>query len=398
MKWMTSVVMMGVVLGVALGASVLAGAMGGCGMARAVDGNASQTGAQRGTLLVIGGGLEDDNAPVYQRFAELALAGAQRGSTPRIVIVTTASGDEADAAKGKRESFAVWCPQIAVDVIGRDTSSEAAVATIDAASALFFTGGDQKRITAKYRPGDSDSPEWLAMRRLLARDGVIAGTSAGAAMMGDVMFWSGRSAAALGIMRDGERGVAFDTTLDPDNPPGGEDVVIVGPRIGPGMRLLPWAIVDSHFFERDRIGRLVAAMEASGTRLGLGVGEDACVEVDLDTGEVVGTSVAASLVVDAAWLRRDGLSRRGGLARVVQQGDRIALQRRLTTKFGDPVRRPGGDAKVVEVAEPGQSRQLASWRVFVRGASEMSQVDFGGWSVTAWPDRDGWVGFDVDVP
>lgn len=370
--------------------------LGACGAGREARGGADA--GVRGTLLVIGGGLEDDNAPVYQRFAELVRAGARRGEAPRIVIVTTASGDEADAAKGKMESFAVWCPQIAVDVIGRETSSEAAVAKIDAASALFFTGGDQKRITAKYREGDKDSPEWLAMRRLLARDGVIAGTSAGAAMMGDVMFWSGRSSAALGIVREGESAVAFDTTIDPDNPPGGDDVVIVGPRIGPGMRLLPWAMTDSHFFERDRIGRLVAAMEASGTRLAIGVGEDACVEVDLETGEVVGTSVAASLVVDAAWLQRDGLSRRSGLARVVQQGDRILLQRRLTTKFAAPVSRPAGDAKTVEVAEPGQSRQLASWRVFVRGATEMSRVDFGGWSVAAWPDRDGWVGFDVDVP
>ncbi len=379
---------------VAAGVAALMSAMGGCASPEVTR----ETAKDRGTLLVIGGGLEDDNAPVYQRFAELAQASARRGDEPRIVIVTTASGDEADAATGKRESFAVWCPQIAVDVIGRDTSSDAAVAMIDRASALFFTGGDQKRITAKYRAGDSDSPEWLAMRRLLARDGVIAGTSAGAAMMGDVMFWSGRSSAALGIVREGESAVAFDATIDPDNPPGGEDVVIVGPRIGPGMRLLPWAMTDSHFFERDRIGRLVAAMEASGTRLAIGVGEDACVEVDLETGEVIGTSVAASLVVDAAWLRREGQSRRGGLARVVQQGDRLSLQRRLTTKFAQPVARPAGDVKAVEVAEPGQSRQLASWRVFVRGASEMSRVSFGGWSVTAWPDRDGWVGFDVDVP
>lgn len=384
--WMTRIV--------AMGAMTMSAFMSGC----ATHGVGAATVGERGALLVIGGGLEDDNAPVYRRFAELARSGARRGEAPRIVIVTTASGDEADAAKGKMESFAVWCPEIGVDVIGRETASERAVALIDGASALFFTGGDQKRITAKYRPEDKDSAEWLAMKRLLARDGVIAGTSAGAAMMGDVMFWSGRSSAALGIVPSGDRAVPFDTTIDPDNPPGGDDVVIVGPRIGPGMRMLPWAMTDSHFFERDRIGRLVAAMEASGTRLAIGVGEDACVEVDLQTGEVVGTSVAASLLVDAAWLQRDGLSRRGGLARVVQQGDRVALQRRMTTKFAAPVARPAGDAKVVEVAEPGQSRQLASWRVFVRGATEMSRVDFGGWSVTAWPDRDNWVGFDVEVP
>ncbi|HLP83584.1 MAG TPA: cyanophycinase [Phycisphaerales bacterium] len=347
----------------------------------------------RGTLLAIGGGLEDDNGPVYERFATLAREGARKGEA-RIVIVTTASGDEADAERGKRESFAVWCPELPVDVIGRETASAEAVAKIDAASALFFTGGDQKRITAKYRPGGSDSVEWMAMQRLLQRGGVIAGTSAGAAMMGDVMFFSGRSAAALGIVKEGERGVAFD----PDNPVEDEDAVVIGPRIGEGMKLVPWALVDSHFFERDRIGRLTAALEASSARLGIGVGEDACVEINLATGEVTGTSVAASLLVDRAWVTRDGLSRRGGVARVLAKDDRVMLARRLTTKFAEPIARPAGEPVMVEVAEPGQSRQLASWRVFVRGREGLHAVELGGWRVVTWPDRDGWVGFDIEVP
>jgi cyanophycinase len=357
-----------------------------------------ETRAPRGTLLAIGGGLEDDNAPVYQRFVQLARDAALVAKTsPRIVIVTTASGDEPDAATGKRESFAVWCPDIAVDTIGRDTPPDAAAALIDRASALFFTGGDQQRITTKYRAG-TDSPELLAMHRLLARDGVIAGTSAGAAMLGDIMFLGGRSPAALGIVPAGERAVAFDSTIDPDNPPAGDDVVITGPRIARGMGLLPWAMVDSHFFERDRVGRLVAALETSGTRLGIGVGEDACVEIDLETGDVIGTSVAASLVIDAAFVRRAGLSRRGGLARVMQLGDRVNLQRRLTTKFSTLAPRPPGDAAAVDIAEPGQSRPLASWRVFVRGGTTLSTLDFGSWRVTAWPQADGWTGFDIDVP
>ena len=141
------------------------------------------TPARHGTLLLIGGGLDDDNRPA------------------RIVIATAATGDQET------------------------------VATIDQASAMFFTGGDQQRITDRYHPHDQPSPEWLAMGRLLARGGVIAGTSAGDAKMGE----------------EDE-----------------EDPAQLGPRLGPGMRFLPWAISDSHFFERDRIGRLVAALEATG--------------------------------------------------------------------------------------------------------------------------------------
>src|SRR5262245_63069585 len=88
------------------------------------------------------------------------------------------------------------------------------------------------------------------------------------------------------------------------------DEAPLGPRIGKGMGFLPWAIADSHFFERQRFGRLVAALEASGKRLGIGVAENSCVEVDLAAGELIGVSENESLLVDAGGLQRDGLARR----------------------------------------------------------------------------------------
>jgi cyanophycinase-like exopeptidase len=123
------------------------------------------------------------------------------------------------------------------------------------------------------------------MQRLLQRGGVIAGASAGCAMMGDACC---SPAAARGARH--RAGAAYDD---------GEPVPL-GPQLGPGMKFLPWAITDSHFFERDRIGRLVAGLETNGRRLGIGVGEDAAVEVDLATGRLTGVSVGDSLLVDAA--------------------------------------------------------------------------------------------------
>ncbi len=343
----------------------------------------------RGTLLAIGGGLDDDNRPVYERFAALAAA----PGPARIVVAVAASGDQETTAVSKVEALRTWCPQARFDVIKRETPSAQAVELIDGATAMFFTGGDQKRITALYRPGDADTKEARAMRRLLARGGVIAGTSAGDAMMGEFMMLSGRSAAALGIASE-------PTRSDEGEPEPRAARPMLGVQVGPGMGFVPWVITDSHFFERDRVGRLVAALEASKRRLGLGIGEDACVEIDLATGELIGTSVAESLLVDVGSLERDGLSRRGVRARVIRQGTRVSLMQRLATALPAAPPAPSEPLHEVPVAEPGQNRQLASWRLFARASTPSSgrwRLALDGFAITAWPDAHGEVAFEIDA-
>lgn len=331
-----------------------------------------------GALLIVGGGLDDDNRPIYERFVELASA----HGPANIVIATAATGEQDLEVVDKTEALRVWAPGAHVSAIQRETSTADTVAAIDAATAMLFTGGDQKRITERYRPGDRDTPEWLAMKRLLARGGVIAGCSAGDAMMGDVMLLGGGSLTALGIRpKDAKDG----------------EVIELGARVGPGMRFLPWAITESHFFERDRIGRAVAALERSKTRLALCVGEDGCVEVDLARGDVRGVGVSESLLVDAAHLTRDGLMRRNVLARVIRQGDRAPLRDRLATTPPVPPAL-SGPVRDVPIVEPGQNRQLASWRLF-RCASQpgasAERLALDGWQVTAWPAGDGEVALEV---
>jgi cyanophycinase len=371
--------------------SLFALGAGSCAAARSAEPASGGVGSA-GVLLAIGGGLDDDNAPVYGRFRDLA----SRGGPARIVIATAASGDEDDAERGKRESIGTWCPGAKIDAIRRGTPTAETVALIDSATAMFFTGGDQKRITDRYRPGDAATPEWEAMKRLLARGGVIAGTSAGDAMMGDVMFFTGRSAEALGIRpprarREGDADAEARAESREESP--------LGPQIGPGMRLFSFAMTDSHFFERDRVGRLGAALEQSGVRFGIGVGEDACVEIDLATGVVTGTSVAESLLVDAGALRRDGLARRGLRAAVIRQGARFDLRARLAAGPAAPPARPSTAPVEVAVAEPGQNRQLASWRLFRAAedaASAPRRLALSGWRIVAWPDGRGESVFDLE--
>lgn len=319
-----------------------------------------------GALLLIGGGLDDDARPVYERFVALAA----RAGAPRIVVATAASGDQDAEGGGKVEALRIWAPMVPVTVVRRETSTADSVAAIDAATALFFTGGDQKRIVARYRPGDAATDEWLAMQRLLARGGVIAGASAGLAMMGDVMILSGHSPAALAL----------------------------APQVGPGMHLLSSLVTDSHFFERDRVGRLVAALEASDKRVGIGVGEDACVEFDVGRGELIGVTAGDSLLVDIGALQRDGLARRNVRARVLRQGERVPLQARLAQA---PVAAPppAGTVQAIPVVEPGQNRQLASWRLFARASrpgSAPAELAVDGWTIRAWPDGRGEIVFDIE--
>ena len=352
--------------------------------ASAAHAGAGHAAGARGNLMLIGGALEDTNRPVYQRF--LALASVH--GPARIVIATAASLDQDESAGYKIKALQSWAPGVSIEVVRRETPTAETVAAIDRATALFFTGGDQKRVTDRYRPGDADTPEWLAMRRLLARGGVIAGNSAGDAMMGNIMFLSGDSSRALGIVPTPGRPAPGDDDEE-------ESPLWLGPRLAPGMRFYPLAICDSHFFERDRVGRLVAAQEAAGVELGIGVGEDAAVEVDLRTGELRGISLAESLLVDTGELRRGGLSRTGMVAHLIHQGDRIAPAHWLATATAA---RKAPSGPVLEVTRSGQDQRPAAWRLFHLASEPGNHAvrqDLDGYSITAYAAGHDNVAFDI---
>jgi cyanophycinase len=343
---------------------------------------------QHGTLLLIGGGLDDDNRPVYARF--LQLAGAN--GPARIVLATAATGEQDIEVTDKTQALRTWAPHAEVEIVRRETSTDATVAAIDRATAILFSGGDQQRITDRYRPHDQPTPEWQAMRRLLERGGVIAGASAGDAMMGEVMFYGGGSATALGVA---PAPIVAPHGEDDDE----ENPARLGPRVGPGMRFMPEAISDSHFFERDRIGRLVAALEASGRRIGIGVGEDAAVELNLDSGELRGVSVSESLLVDISGLRRNGLARTGIIARVVAQGDRLRLAE-WPGSGGPRAVAPAGAVREMPIVEPGQNRQLAAWRLFRQASDPTSpalRLRLNGYALLAFPAGNGNVALEISA-
>ena len=325
-----------------------------------------------GHLLIIGGGLDDDVRSIYERFIALA----SKHKNPRIVLALTATEegyDERSETSAKLETLRAWAPGVPVDVIRRETPASEVVEKINRATGILFTGGDQSRIISRYHSGGRESSESLALRGLLERGGVIAGCSAGDTMMGRMMILHGDNAKALTRRSD--------------------------LQVGTGMGFLPWSMTESHFFERNRLPRLVASLEKAGRSLGIGVGEDAAVEVDLARGTVKGVSEPDSLLVDMRSMQRDGDMRRNVRARLIQKGDSISLTNRISTNVSAPAPKPDGPVHTLRVASPSQHRQLALWRLFKSASQPGSgvwEVFFDeGWRITAWPDGRGEVIFDI---
>ena len=273
----------------------------GCGWAGAGGGarggGGLSTGGGSGSLVIVGGGLKDDNRPVYERF--VALAG---GTAARIGIVPTASGDGLKAGEEVAERWRAFGPASVVVVpLSKDDAAraddEAVARTIADCTGLWFTGGDQTRIVEVFRPGGRETRALQSVRGVLARGGVVGGTSAGAAIMTDPMITGGGSARA--------------NRADPENP----DSTSV--RTGPGLGLLPVGLVDQHFLERNRMARLLDALGRGKARWGFGISENSAMVVDLRGGWIEAIGPAGVIVIDS--------SARPAAARVMSTGDRLAL-------------------------------------------------------------------------
>ena len=115
----------------------------------------------------------------------------------------------------------------------------------------------------------AETPALAAIRRALGAGGLLAGSSAGAAMMSGPMLLGGTSLEA----------VVHGVTDDPERP---------GLLMGQGLGFFPFGLVDQHFIKRGRLGRLVVAMAAAGVRRGFGVDENTALFVEGRRGRVCG--------------------------------------------------------------------------------------------------------------
>jgi len=219
------------------------------------------------TSLLIIGGAEDKvgHTTVLRRFVRLA-----GGSKARIVVIPTASSLPHEAVATYRAIFnRLGAPDVVtVDPPSRPAAKdEALVHAIDNATGIFMTGGNQLKLAQRF----VGTPLADAISQAHRRGAVVAGTSAGASIMSRFMI----SLGADGVTPRQRAG-----------------------QLTSGLGLLPGAIVDQHFDQRARYGRLMALVAGSPDLLGIGIDEDTAAEIrDGRTLTVHGSG--AIFVVDA---------------------------------------------------------------------------------------------------
>ncbi|MBE9127164.1 MULTISPECIES: cyanophycinase [unclassified Coleofasciculus] len=207
--------------------------------------------------LVIIGGAEDKegDCTVLREFIRRA-----GGVNARIAVLTVASSlprEVGDDYIRVFERLGVEDVRIVDTVTREDATSSSALDAIKKATGVFFTGGDQARITSILK----DTELAQVIHKRFSEGIVVGGTSAGAAVMPDVMIVEG----------------------DADTNPRIEIV-----KMEPGMGFLPGVVIDQHFSQRGRIGRLISALAQQPAVLGFGIDENTAMVVNGHQFEVVG--------------------------------------------------------------------------------------------------------------
>lgn len=293
------------------------------------------------TVAAIGGGLQYENVSVWRRLVEAA-----GGPQARFVIVPAASelpqqrGEQVQAllrslgAQAELLPMAPNWPGLDAQAVRDDPTQ---IERVAAANAVFFTGGTQARITELLQPGGQPTPMLRAIRAVLARGGLIAGTSAGAAILSREMF------------RDAPR--VLDVLAGQ---------LREGQEIDRGLGFVPEDLfIDQHVLKRGRIGRMLPMMQRAGFPLGLGVADNSAVLIHPD-GELEVLGETGALLIDLREARSDpalpGFNLQGARLSYLEAGDRYHLRRdRLSVGEGKrplPALAVPADASVEPVAGP----------------------------------------------
>ncbi len=216
-----------------------------------------RNGNNRGYIIPIGGAEEKLNNPeILERFVDVC-----SGRDARIGIIPTASELE-DTGRNYEKLFRrLGCKHARVlhFVTREDCQSDEDLGYIEKCDGVFMTGGNQLRLSTTI--GGTAIAQ--AIRRRNAEGMHVAGTSAGAAFMPEHMIAGGREG----------------STPSPDMV-----------TMAPGLGLTNAFIIDQHFRERDRLGRLLTALAYNPFAVGMGLDEDTAAFIRPgDCFEVVGS-------------------------------------------------------------------------------------------------------------
>ena len=198
-------------------------------------------GVERGYIIPIGGAEEKEHDPrILKRFVELC-----GGVKADIVVIPTASRLRDTGSRYERIFAELGAGRVtALDFdTRRDCFEQNRLTRMEEATGIFFTGGNQLRLTTIL----GGTPVAKLVRSLNARGVHTAGTSAGASFLSEHMIAFGQEGAipTLGCV-----------------------------SLAPGLGLTNRFIIDQHFRQRDRLGRLLSALAFNPFSVGLGLDED----------------------------------------------------------------------------------------------------------------------------
>ncbi len=226
----------------------------------------------KGTLIIIGGHEDHEGERVILKEV------AKHVPDGKLVLATVASHEPEGYLEKYQQSFADLGVTDVVELYIDDRVEAVQpekLSAVENVNAIFFSGGDQLRITSQI----GDTPIYQRVHDIYHSGGVIAGTSAGASAMSETMLVKGRNGASFRI---GDLHMA------------------------PGLGLIPNVIIDQHFAERGRIGRLLGAVAQNPRVLGIGIDEDTAIVVQDSRFRVIGCG--AVYVVDGSSVTRSNIA------------------------------------------------------------------------------------------
>lgn len=251
----------------------------------------------KGTLIPIGGNEDKGNGDSEQHNLEFVEDGIlarivkeSGGEDALIIIIPTASSIPEIIGKNYIEAFAkLGCSNVKVmDIRTKEQSEDTAnLALIKEANCIMFSGGNQSKIT-KFIGGTTLHD--IMLDRYKNDTIVIAGTSAGAMCMSTEMITGGSS----------------------------KDSMVKGAvGMGAGMDFIPNLIIDSHFIQRGRFGRLAEAVAMFPKLLGIGLAEDTGVVIKKrNSFEVIGSGMV--ILLDPSKLKHNN-------QKILDQGEPMSL-------------------------------------------------------------------------
>jgi len=226
-------------------------------------------GDERGWIVPIGGAEDrESRRRILKRFVQLC-----GGRDANIVIIPTASlkADTGSRYEALFQRLEAGRASVVDFATREDGQRDDYLRQIENATGVFFTGGNQLRITTIL----GGTPAARLIRTRNAHGMHVAGTSAGASVLSEHMIAFGKEGSS----------------------PRAGSV-----RLAPGLGLTNRFIIDQHFRQRDRLGRLVAALAYNPFAIGIGLDEDTAAFIGPDnTLEVEGSG--AVTVVDAGDLQ-----------------------------------------------------------------------------------------------